>query len=148
MWWLGVMAAPRRLVKLLIGADDLARLESIARSRTEPASRVERARMLLAYRANPSSTVVGERVGVMRHTVRRCVCRAQLLGVMAALDDSPRPGKAPRITPEARAWLVSLACQKAKDLGYPHELWTTRLLARHAREHAAASGHPCMASIA
>jgi hypothetical protein len=30
---------------------------------------------------------------------------------------------------------VSLACRKAKDLGYPHELWTTRLLARHAREH-------------
>ena len=55
---------------------------------------------------------------------------------MAALDDSPRPGKEPEITLEARAWLVSLACQKAKDVGYPHELWTTRLLARHAREHA------------
>ena len=53
---------------------------------------------------------------------------------MAALDDSPRPGKAPQITEEAKAWLVSLACQKAKDLGYPHELWTTRLLARHARD--------------
>jgi hypothetical protein len=26
---------------------------------------------------------------------------------------------------EARAWLVSLACGKAKDHGYPHELWTT-----------------------
>ena len=52
---------------------------------------------------------------------------------MAALDDSPRPGKEPEITLEARAWLVSLACQKAKDVGYPHELWTTRLLARHAR---------------
>ena len=25
--------------------------------------------------------------------------------------------------------VVSLACRKAKDLGYPHELWTTRLLA-------------------
>jgi hypothetical protein len=37
---------------------------------------------------------------------------------------------------EARAWLVSLACDKAKDHGYPHELWTTRLLARHARENA------------
>ena len=24
---------------------------------------------------------------------------------------------------EARAWLVSLACDKAKDHGYPHELW-------------------------
>jgi hypothetical protein len=33
----------------------------------------------------------------------------------------------PDITPEAKACLVSLACQKAKDLGYPHELWTTRL---------------------
>lgn len=67
---------------------------------------------------------------------------------MAALDDSPRPGKAPQITEEARAWLVSLACQKACDLGYPHELWTTRLLARHARDHAAAAGHPCLSNIA
>jgi transposase len=147
MWWKGIMAAPRRVVELSIGGDDLARLEAIARSRTEPAIRVERARMLLAYRADPSSTAVGQRVGVMRHTVRRCVGRAQRFGVMAALDDSPRPGKAPRLTPEAKAWLVSLACQKAKDLGYPHELWTTRLLARHARQSAAAAGHPCMASI-
>jgi transposase len=147
MWWQGIMAAPRRVVELSIEGDDLARLEAIARSRTEPAIRVERARMLLAYRADPSSTAVGQRVGVMRHTVRRCVGRAQRFGVMAALDDSPRPGKAPRLTPEAKAWLVSLACQKAKDLGYPHELWTTRLLARHAREHAATAGHPCMASI-
>ena len=60
-------------------------------------------------------------------------------GVVAALDDSPRPGKAPEITADAKAWLVSLACQKAKDLGYPHELWTTRLLARHVREHAEAA---------
>jgi transposase len=141
------MAAPRRVVELSIDSDEVSLLESIARSRTEPAIRVGRARMLLAYRANPSSTAVGEQIGVMRHTVRRCVRRAQRLGAMAALDESPRPGKAPSITPEARAWLVSLACRKAKDLGYPHELWTTRLLARHARNHAASAGHPCMARI-
>jgi transposase len=134
-------------VEFSIGADELAQLEAIARSRTEAAIRVERARMLLAYHSNPSSVAVGERIGVMRHTVRRCVRRAEQVGVMAALDDSPRPGKMPVITPEARAWLVSLACQKAKDLGYPHELWTTRLLARHAREQAHAAGHPCMATI-
>ncbi len=141
------MAAARRVVEFSVNSDDLTRLESIARSRTEPAIRVERARMLLAYHANPSSVAVGERIGVMRHTVRRCVRRAEQLGVMAALDDSPRPGKAPLITADARTWLVSLACQKAKDLGYPHELWTTRLLARHARDHAASAGHPCMANI-
>src|SRR5215472_8402027 len=141
------MAAPRRVVELEIRADELARLETVARSRTEAASRVSRARIMLAYRAEPSSTAVGARLGVTHHTVQRCLRRAARLGVVAAPDDSPRPGKAPDITPEARAWLVSLACQKACDLGYPHELWTTRLLARHAREHAVAAGHPSLARI-
>jgi hypothetical protein len=36
---------------------------------------------------------------------------------LAALDDRPRPGKEPTITPEANAWLVSLACEKAKEHG-------------------------------
>ena len=142
------MAAPRRVVELEIAPDELARLETVARSRMEAASRVERARILLAYRAEPSSTVVGARLGVTHHTVQRCLRRAVRLGVMAALDDSPRPGKAPDITPEARAWLVSLACQKAKDLGYPHEFWRMRPLARHAREHGPAEGHACLANLA
>ena len=42
---------------------------------------------------------------------------------------------------------MSLACRKAKELGYPHELWTTRLLARHAREHGPAEGHGCLAKL-
>lgn len=141
------MAAPRRLIDVSMGPNDLALLETLARSRTEPSSRVERARILLAYRLDPSSTAVGKRIGVTHHTVQRCLRRALRLGVLAALDDSPRPGKAPEITSEAKAWLVSLACQKAKALGYPHELWTTRLLARHVREHAAVAGHPCLQKL-
>jgi len=103
---------------------------------------------LLTYPSDPSTYAVGEAVGVTHQTVKRCLDRAARLGVIAALDDSPRPGKTPEITADAKAWLVSLACQKAKDLGYPHELWTTRLLARHTRAHAEAAGHPCMANIA
>jgi hypothetical protein len=53
--------------------------------------------------------------------------RALGYGPLAAIEDRPRPGKEPVITPEAKAWLVSLACDKAKEHGYPHELWTTRL---------------------
>src|SRR5262249_3824005 len=30
---------------------------------------------------------------------------------------------------------------------YPHELWTTRLLARHAREYGPAAGHDCLARL-
>src|SRR6478672_4907502 len=59
-----------------------------------------------------------------------------------------RANSFPTITIEAKAWLTSLACRKAKELGYPHELWTTRLLARHAREHGPAEGHACLANLA
>ena len=142
------MATARRVVEISITKQDLAALQTIARSRTEPVSRVERARILLGYHDVPSSYAVGAAVGVTHQTVQRCVARAVKFGVMAALDDSPRPGKEPQITAEARAWVVALACQKPKDVGYPHELWTTRLLARHAREHGPSAGHPSLARIA
>lgn len=142
------MAARRLVVDLTIGKEDMMKLMAIARSRTGPASQVERARMLLAYRDEPSFFAVGRALGVHHQTVQRCVERAAAFGPLAALDDCPRPGKDATITPEAKAWLVSLACQKAKDLGYPHELWTTRLLARHAREHGLSAGHACLANLA
>jgi transposase len=141
------MTAWRQVIELSLERDDLARLVSIARSRTESASRVERARMLLAYREDPSFFAVGLSLGVHHQTVQRCIERALAYGPMAALEDRPRPGKEPTITTEAKAWLVSLACRKAKDLGYPHELWTTRLLARHAREHGPAEGHACLGKL-
>jgi transposase len=142
------MAGWRQAIELAIGEEDLASLSAIARSRTEPASRVERARMLLAYREYPSFFAVGQTVGVHHQTVQRCVERALAYGPLAALDDRSRPGKEPKITAEAKAWIVDLACRKAKELGYPHELWTTRLLARHVREHGPAAGHTCLAKLA
>src|SRR3984885_4515461 len=141
------MAAWRRAIELSLGEADTAKLRSIAQSRTEPASRVERARILLAYREDPSFFAVGRALGLHHQTVQRCVERAVAEGPLAALDDRAGPGREPTITPEAKAWLVSLACRKAKELGYPHELWTTRLLARHAREHGAAAGHECLANL-
>jgi transposase len=142
------MAAPRQVIELAFSDENLAELTRVARSRTAPASRVERARMLLAYRETPSFYAVGRAIGVTHQTVERCLRRAQRLGVMAALDDGPRPGREPVITEEARSFIVDLACRKAKDLGYPHELWTTRLLARHIREQGPRAGHECLATLA
>src|ERR1700674_4104100 len=142
------MAAWRRAIELSLGEADTAKLRSIAQSRTEPASRVERARILLAYREDPSFFAVSRALRLHHQTVQRCVERAVVEGPLAALDDRPRPGREPTITLEAKAWLVSLACRKAKELGYPHELWTTRLLARHAREQGPAEGHACLANLA
>jgi transposase len=142
------VAGQRKAIELAMSEEDLAALRAIARSRTEPASRVERARMLLVYREDASFFAVGRAVGAHHQTVQRCVERALASGPMAALDDRPRPGREATITAEAKAWLVSLACRKAKDLGYPHELWTTRLLARHACEHGPAEGHACLDKLA
>src|SRR5271166_4893988 len=101
------MTAWRRAIELSIGGEDLAQLVSIARSRTAPASRVERARMLLAYREDPSFFAVGHALGVHHQTVQRCVERALAYGPMAALDDRPRPGKEPTITAEPRhGWFL------------------------------------------
>jgi transposase len=143
----GIMAGWRQAVELAMTDEEIAQLTSVSHSRTERASRVERARMLLAYCENPSFFAVAHRLAAHHQTVQRCVERALAYGPLAALDDRPRPGKEPTITPEAKAWLVSLACDKAKDHGYPHELWTTRLLARHAREHGPAAGHECLANL-
>jgi transposase len=141
------MARWRQAIELAMKDEDIERLTVIARSRTEAASRVKRAQMLLTYHEDPSFFAVGQRLGVHHQTVQRCVERAVAYGPLVALDDRPRPGKEPTITPEAKAWLVSLACDKAKEHGYPHELWTTRLLARHAREHGAGAGHECLANL-
>src|SRR5215217_1624151 len=141
------MAAWRRAIELSLEDADLKKLRSIAQSRTEPARRVERSRILLGYWKDPSFFAVGQALGLHHQTVQRCVERAVAEGPMAALDDRPRPGKEPTITVEAKAWLVSLACRKAKDLGYPHEVWTTRLLARHEREHGPAQGHACLGKL-
>src|SRR5580704_12616206 len=142
------MAGWRQAIELALSDADVTRLGAVARSRTEPASRVERARILLAYWEDRSFFAVAQAIGVHHQTVQRCVERAVVEGPMAALDDRPRPGKEPTITIEAKAWLTALACRKAKELGYPHELWTTRLLARHAREYGPAEGHACLAKLA
>ena len=87
------MTAWRRAIELSIGGEDLAKLVSITRSRTEPASRVERARMLLAYREDPSFFAGGRALGVHHQTVQRCVERALAYGPMAALDDPSAAGQ-------------------------------------------------------
>src|SRR5258707_13852298 len=115
------MAGWRRAVELAIAGEEIETLVALSRSRTEPASRVSRAAMLLAYREHPSFFAVGQKLGVHHQTVQRCVERAVAYGALAALDYRPRPDKEPLITPEAKAWLESVACYKHNEHGQPHE---------------------------
>ena len=93
------MAAWRRAIELSLEDADVERLRSIAQS----PSRVERARILLCYREDPSFFAVGQLFGLHHQTVQRCVERGVAEGPLAALDDRPRPGREPTITMEAKA---------------------------------------------
>ncbi len=82
-----------------------------------------------------------------RQKVIRCVKKALAYGIYEAISDLPRSGKPQEITAEARAWIISLACTKPKDLGYPHELWTQRLLAEYIQKNCVNEGYPEMVKI-
>jgi hypothetical protein len=116
-------------------------------SRREPTGRVQRASILLRYHAGETVSAIAGEPGTNRPRVERCVNKALELGVVQALGELPGRGRRPSIPPEARAWVIAPACLKPKDLGYAQELWTTRLLATHVREHCAATGHPSVAKL-
>jgi transposase len=132
---------------LVLDGETRMALEHIGRARTEPNHRVERARMLLAYAAGESVSAVARALGTNRPRVERCLSKALEMGAMAALKDLPGRGHPPVITDDARAWFISLACQKPKDLGYSYELWTTDLLAKHVRKHCKKHGHPSLKKL-
>lgn len=123
-------------------------LERIARSRTEAASRVTRARMILAYSRGETVSAIARELGTNRPKVERCMDKALEMGAVAALSDMAGRGRKRTISAEARAWVVSLACRKPKDLGYSYELWTTRLLAKHLRTNCHGAGFPDLAHLA
>src|SRR5512141_1674130 len=121
--------------KLQLTSEEVATLQQIASSRSEPAGRVRRAEVLLRYHQGQTVSAIAAHLRTNRPKVERCISKALQMGAAASLRDLPRAGRPSEMTAEARAWVVSLACQKPKDLGYSYELWTTRLLAQHIRAH-------------
>jgi len=136
-----------RRAALSLSGQEKAMLTALSFSRSEPAGRVQRASILLRYSAGDSVSEIARALGANRPRVERCVSKALDLGVAQALSDLPGRGRRPAVTTEARAWVVSLACQKPKDLGYAQELWTTKLLAGHVRQHCLAAGHSSLAKL-
>ena len=133
------MAAWRRAIELSLTDMDTAKLRSIAQSRTESASRFERRGYCwptgrpLVFCRGPSARPAPPD--------RSALCRAGGgLWPAGGLEmPAAGPGGDHHDRGQGRVGLCGL--RKAKDLGYPHELWTTRLLAWHAREHGPAEGH-------
>jgi transposase len=136
-----------RRAQLRLSRNEIEMLTALSQSRSQSAGRVQRASILLRYQAGDTISEIARALGTNRPRIERCVDKALELGLAQALADLPGRGRRPELTAEARAWVVSLACQKPKDLGYAQELWTTRLLAAHVRKHCAAAGHLSLAKL-
>lgn len=90
------------------------------------ARRLRRARSLLLADEGHSDSYIAEALGCGRATVERTRTRCVEEGLEAALSESPRPGKAPKLDGAEEALLVALSCSEAPQ---GKLRWTTRLLA-------------------
>lgn len=115
-------------------------LVDLAGSRTASVREVERARVLLKYADGASITAIQRAVGVSRPTIYKCIDKAVAAGVLVGLKDRFHRPKEPEITPDAKAWVVSLACAKPKDFGLAAELWTLSELAKFVGSQAVEAG--------
>lgn len=134
--------------KLTFDEDSQKHLEELSRSRTAPVRRVERAKMLLLYASGKSINAIAKALNTYRSKIELCVQKALDMGTEAALKDLPGRGVPRKISQEAKAWLIQVACQKPKDLGYSYELWTNALLMKHARQFGPQAGHVSLSSLA
>lgn len=133
---------------LTLNAEQQEHLKTLAQSRTAPLREVQRAKILLAYARGTKLRTIASEIGVSRMTVDKCINKALSMGVEAGLADLYHRPKEPVITPEAKAWVVSLACTSPKTLGLAAELWTRNALAAYVRSHAEAASHPCLLKAA
>jgi len=132
---------------LKITEDELKHLNIMSKSRKQPKRAVERAKILLRFHEGTSISQIARELGTNRPKVERTIDKAFAYGIFAALEDLPRSGRSRKISSGARTWILSLACSKPLEHGYPNELWTQRLLAEHIRKHCIDNGYPELSKI-
>ncbi len=109
-------------------AEEASAVETLARSRTAPARRVERARIV--WRASRSETppAIAAALGLDAETVRRRIRRFNAEG-LAALEDRHRSGRPATYSAEEVAAVIGAALTSPRGLDLPFASWTLDRLA-------------------
>ena len=114
-------------------AEEAATVETLARSRTAPVRRVERAR--IAWRACRGETppAIAAALGLDAETVRRRIRRFNA-GGLAALEDGHRPGRPATYSADEVAAVIAAALTSPRSLDLPFASWTLDRLAAYLHE--------------
>ncbi|MEO6347319.1 MAG: IS630 family transposase [Aquaticitalea sp.] len=129
---------------LVCSADEKDKLVKISKSKTAQKRHVQRSVISLMYMEGNSIAVISRAVGLSRESVYACIDKALAFGPVAALNDLAGRGAPAEITDEDKTWLLSVACQQPKELGYSYEIWTVNLLAKHIQKVCLEKGHPSL----
>jgi len=130
--------------KLVLSKEQREELKKTVQSRKAPIREVQRAHILLRYSEGMPITEIEKMTHVSRPTIYKWMEKSLAMGIEEGLKDKYHRPKQPVITEEAKAWVISLACQKPKDFGYAAEVWTRKALAEHAKKYGPGSGHDCL----
>jgi transposase len=130
--------------QLKLNREDKVSLEMISSSRTEPASRVQRAKILIDYSSGMSIAAITRKYNTNRPLVERSIDRALEYGPRQALNDLPRGGRPSLITDDAKSWVLSVACKRPTDYGFASETWTYSALADYIKYNCEKEGYPSL----
>ena len=109
-------------------------VETLARSRTAPAQRVERARLVWRASRGETPPAIAAALGLDAETVRRRIRRFNAEG-LAALEDHHRSGRPATYSADAVAAVIAAALTSPRDLELPCASWTLDRLAAYLLEH-------------
>ena len=125
-----MLSSMSKAITLSLTGEQRAHLQTLTRSGSAPARTQTRARVLLltdrSQGARRTDAQVAEAVLCSPGTVGNVRRRFATRGMQGALEDRPLPGKAPKITGDIEAHLVTLACSSPPE---GEARWTLRLLA-------------------
>jgi transposase len=117
-------------------AQEAAAVEALARSRTAPARRVERARLVWHASRGETPPTIAAALGLDAETVRRRIRRFNAEG-MAALEDHHRSGRPATYSAGEVGTVIAAALSAPRSLGLPFASWTLDRLASYLLEQKA-----------
>ncbi len=124
---------PKCLTLRSLTDDETRAIDRLARSRTEPARAVERARIIWHARGGARVPALARTLGLCEATVRLWLTRFNAHG-LDGLADAPRAGRPPTYTPEEVGEVIAASLTDPAALGQPFGSWTLDRLTAYLHE--------------
>jgi putative transposase len=128
---------PKRATQVLLSKPEQEALVQLTKRHRSEQQQVLRARIVLAAAEGHSNAQVARELAINVDTVRLWRDRwvglqgidLETLSIAERLQDAPRPGAPPKITPEQRCQIAAVACEAPEMSGRPISQWTGREIA-------------------